>query len=243
MVVSVNLAAYAIAQLVHGPLADAFGRKRLLVTSFSLFAVVSAVCALATQMEVLLAGRFLQGLLSSVPSVVIILLIRELYDEQRALRVMALYGATLGLAPAIGPLLGGYLHVWFGWQAGFLLIASLAVLVLLLVPSLIAIQYDLRRRRLALKRALRIRVRAVRAGVVLALVATLGWLGATMGLTLVTGALPHPFLAALPALAGLPPLAAAFALYVAGAAALVVLFLVLAALWRLLRRPQPAAQP
>ncbi|WP_112324028.1 multidrug effflux MFS transporter [Oceanibium sediminis] len=137
MTVSINLAAYALAQLVHGPLADAFGRKRLLVGSFVLFAVISVLCALAPTMESLLTGRFVQGLLSSVPSVVIILIIRELYDEKRALKVMALYGATLGLAPAIGPLLGGYLHVWIGWQAGFWLIAIMAIAVMLAVVRIV----------------------------------------------------------------------------------------------------------
>ncbi|MEM7615677.1 MAG: multidrug effflux MFS transporter [Pseudomonadota bacterium] len=133
MTVSVNLAAYAIAQLVHGPVADAIGRKRLLISAFLLFAIFSVYCALAITMQGLLWGRFAQGLFSSVPSVVIVLLIRELYDSNRALAVMGLYGATLGVAPAVGPLVGGYLHVWFGWQAGFWFIAVVALIVIALV--------------------------------------------------------------------------------------------------------------
>ncbi len=133
MTVSINLMAYAIAQLVHGPLADAFGRRFLLIVAFLLFVVISVMCAFANSIEWLLAGRFMQGLVSSVPSVVIVLMIRELYDSHRALAVMALYGATLGVAPAIGPLMGGYLHVWFGWEAGFLLIAALALFVVFCV--------------------------------------------------------------------------------------------------------------
>lgn len=133
MTVSINLMAYALAQLVHGPLADTLGRRFLLILAFLLFAIISVMCAFANSIEWLLAGRFMQGLVSSVPSVVIVLMIRELYDSQRALAVMALYGATLGVAPAIGPLMGGYLHVWFGWEAGFLLIAALAVFVVLCV--------------------------------------------------------------------------------------------------------------
>ncbi|MEM9228631.1 MAG: multidrug effflux MFS transporter [Pseudomonadota bacterium] len=133
MTVSVNLFAYAIAQLVHGPVADAIGRKRLLITAFVLFAAFSVYCALAVSMQGLLWGRFLQGLVSSVPSVVIVLIIRELYDSNRALAVMGLYGATLGVAPAIGPLIGGYLHFWFGWQAGFWFVAIVALIVAALV--------------------------------------------------------------------------------------------------------------
>ncbi len=132
LVVSVNLFAYATAQLVHGPLAEAVGRRRLMLVAFSVFVLVSAFCAVSVSMPMLLTGRFLQGIFSSVPSVVIILIIRELYSTQQAVRVMALYGAALGLAPAVGPLVGGYLQVWFGWSAGFWVIAVLAAVVLAL---------------------------------------------------------------------------------------------------------------
>ncbi len=129
MTVSINLAAYALAQLVHGPVADAIGRRRLLLGAFLAFAATSIGCALSPDMGWLLSGRFLQGLFSSVPSVVIVLMIRELYGPRRALAVMAIYGAALGMAPAIGPLIGGYLHIWFGWQAGFWFVAALALAV------------------------------------------------------------------------------------------------------------------
>lgn len=137
MTVSVNLAAYAVAQLVHGPVADAIGRRRLLIVAFLAFAGFSVFCALARSMDWLLYGRFLQGAVSSVPSVVIILIIRELYDPKRALSVMALYGAVLGLAPALGPLIGGYLHVWYGWQAPFWFIAAVALVVVALLWRLV----------------------------------------------------------------------------------------------------------
>ncbi len=130
--VSINLAAYAIAQLFHGPVADAFGRRRLLLIAFGFFVCFSIFSALSVSIEMLLLGRFLQGLASSVPSVVIVLIIREIYPPKDAVGVMGLYGAALGIAPAIGPLLGGYLHVWFGWQASFWIIAGLAAFVAVL---------------------------------------------------------------------------------------------------------------
>ncbi len=132
LTVGVNLAAYSLAQLFHGPIADAYGRKRLLTVAFFLFVAASIFCALSVTIEMLLTGRFLQGIFSSVPSVVIVLIIRELYSPEKAVRVMALYGASLGIAPAIGPLIGGYLHVWFGWTASFWAIAILALIVLVL---------------------------------------------------------------------------------------------------------------
>lgn len=121
------------------------------------------------------------------------------------------------------------------------------VLVLILVPALIAIQHDLSCRRRALRRALtarRARPLGIALGAGFALI--LGWLAATMGLVLARGALPAPLaglVATVPALAGLSPLVAAFALYMAGAAGILLLVLAGAGLWRSRQRRQPAAQP
>lgn len=151
--VTINLFAYAVAHLFHGPLADAIGRRALFLSAFILFIAASIFCATAVSMESLLVGRFLQGLFSSVPSVVIILIIRELYDKEASIRVLALYGAVLGLAPALGPIIGGYLHIWFGWTAAFWTIAILAMLVLalfaLLVPESLAAKRPLNTRQAA----------------------------------------------------------------------------------------------
>ena len=133
LAISVNLAAYALAQLVHGPLADRYGRRPLLSLALICFALISAVTALAPTIEMLVGGRFLQGLFSSVPSVVVVLIIRELYGGARAVSVMALYGIAVGVAPAVGPLIGGYLEVWFGWRAGFVMLAVLAAIIFVLV--------------------------------------------------------------------------------------------------------------
>jgi multidrug efflux pump subunit AcrB len=117
------------------------------------------------------------------------------------------------------------------------------VLVLLLVPALIAVQHDLSRRRQALRRMLRARSRPLRAGAWAVVALLLAWLGATLGVTAVTGALPAPVVAALPMAAGMAPMTAALAVYAAGALALltgVALAAIIA--WLALRR-QPAGQP
>lgn len=133
LTMSINFVAYALAQLLHGPLADRFGRRRLLILGLLGFLLTSLACAVTPNIEGLLAGRFVQGLCSSVPAVVVILMIRELYDEDRAVRIMGAYGMAVGLAPAVGPLIGGYIHVYLGWRANFFTLAILACLVVLLV--------------------------------------------------------------------------------------------------------------
>ncbi len=133
LTVSLNLAAYAIAQLFHGPLADRFGRRRLLLIGMTGFLVASLICATALTIGGLLVGRVVQGLFASVPSVVVILIIRDLFDRNNAVRIMGYYGMAVGVTPAIGPVVGGYIHVLAGWRVNFVLLAVLAAVAFLLV--------------------------------------------------------------------------------------------------------------
>ena len=107
------------------------------------------------------------------------------------------------------------------------------VIVLLVVPALMAVQHDLARQTAALRRALRFRARSVRLGMIAALALVLAWLGATMGWVIVTGALPGPVAGLMPQ--ALAPMAAALALFLAGAAALILLAYVVMGLTQALR--------
>ncbi len=137
LTLSLNIAAYAVAQLLHGPLSDRFGRRFLLLLGLSGFFLMSLVCALAGSIEMLILGRIGQGLTASAGSVVILLIIRDLYQGSKAMQVMAAYGVALGLVPAVGPLIGGLVFVEFGWQANFFLLSAAIVIVLLLVARFV----------------------------------------------------------------------------------------------------------
>ncbi|MCA0846540.1 efflux RND transporter permease subunit [Salipiger thiooxidans] len=113
------------------------------------------------------------------------------------------------------------------------------LLVLMVVPALIAVQHDIARRLAAFRRGVRFRMAPVRALMGLALAAVLLWLGATMGHVAVTGAL-LPVLA-LPSLAVLAPLGAAFVLFIGGVAAGIALIWVLASVALLVQRRRRAA--
>ena len=137
LTMSLNLAAYAIAQLAHGPLADRYGRRQMLLVGMIGFLIASVGCALAQNVGGLIAGRIAQGCFSSVSSVVVVIMIRELYAGHRAVKVMGLYGMAVGLVPAVGPLIGGYVYVLAGWRMNFLLLLPIAAIVLFLVWRLL----------------------------------------------------------------------------------------------------------
>ncbi len=133
LTVSLNLVAYAFAHMLHGPLSDRFGRRRLLMVGMAGFLFASLICAAVQTIDGLLIGRVAQGLFASVPSVVVLLIIREMFDRDNAVRIMGYYGMAIGITPAIGPIIGGYIHVLAGWRMNFVLLALLAAGAFLLV--------------------------------------------------------------------------------------------------------------
>jgi len=139
LTMSLHLFAYAFAQLVHGPLSDRFGRRRLLIGGLVGFTLASFGCALATDIDGLIAARIIQGVFGSVQAVVVLVIIRELYGPHDAVRLTSYYGMAIGLVPAVGPLIGGYVFLLAGWRANFYLLGLLSagalVMVLAYVPE------------------------------------------------------------------------------------------------------------
>ena len=133
LTMTLNVMGYATAQLVYGPLADRFGRRPVMLAGMGGFILFSLACALASSIEFLIFARMFQGLTACAEAVVALMVIRDLYDEEDSVRIMGIYGMTISLAPALGPIIGGYIHVWLGWQANFYLLTGLAILVTALI--------------------------------------------------------------------------------------------------------------
>ncbi len=126
LTISLNLLAFGIAQLFHGPLSDRFGRRPVMLWSLATVVVLSLICAAAQSIEQLLAARILLGIAAAAEAVLGLAILKDLYDEQEQVRALALLGMVIAVAPAVGPILGGYLHVAFGWQSNFIVIAGLS---------------------------------------------------------------------------------------------------------------------
>lgn len=120
LTMTLYLAAFAVAQLIVGPLADAFGRRAVALGGLGLFTVASAISAMAPTIEVLLAGRALQALGSVAGIVLSRAVIRDVAtDAADSARGMAQIGAAMAIAPAIAPFVGGLLDTAFGWRSTF----------------------------------------------------------------------------------------------------------------------------
>ena len=131
IIISAYLGAFGLAQLVVGPLSDAFGRRRPLLIGLILFTVASAACAAAPNITFLIVARIFQAVGGCASIVIVRAIIRDTTDGAGSTRAMANLGMALGVTPAVAPLIGGQLEVAFGWQASFLATAAFGAAVTL----------------------------------------------------------------------------------------------------------------
>ncbi|MDQ6964336.1 MAG: multidrug effflux MFS transporter [Mariprofundales bacterium] len=129
----VYLVTFAVSMLMWGPLADHIGRKPVLIISLLLYIMASIACAITNNIESFLLFRSLQGVAASGSFVASRAMIRDVHDSQTAQQAMSRIMMMFALAPAIAPLLGGWLQLQFGWRSIFLSLTSFAMLLLLLV--------------------------------------------------------------------------------------------------------------
>ena len=122
--------AYGALQLVYGPLSDRHGRKPILMLGLVVAGLASVMAALATDITQLTAARVLQGAGCAASMVVSRSMVQDLFTGPQRTRVMAYIGMALGMCPPLATLIGGQVHVRFGWQTNFVMLAVLALLLL-----------------------------------------------------------------------------------------------------------------
>jgi len=137
LTISLNLLMFGFAQLIYGPISDRFGRRPVLLWSIALFSVASIACGLAQSIDQLLVARILQGFFAAAEAVICLAVFKDLFTEKEQVKGFAIYGMAIALAPAIAPVLGGYIHVLFGWEFNFFLTAGVGVLTAILIYLLL----------------------------------------------------------------------------------------------------------
>lgn len=121
---------FAIMILWHGSLSDAFGRRNIILMSLAVFAVATLGCAAAHSVEYLWAFRMLQGLSAGAGVVVGRAIIRDVYSDIPAARLLSLVTMIFSIAPAIAPILGGWIVKLYDWRTIFLVLFAYTSLLL-----------------------------------------------------------------------------------------------------------------
>ena len=119
MMLPAYLGAFAIAQLVVGPLSDALGRRRVIIGGLGLFSLASLAAALAPDIGWLLTARAVQASGACATMVVARAIIRDTAQGNAAARAMSALAIAMAVGPSAAPLIGGQLVTWFDWRATF----------------------------------------------------------------------------------------------------------------------------
>ncbi len=130
---TVYLVPYACMSLLHGSLADAVGRRRVMLAGLLFYALAATGCALAPSFGALLFFRAMQGMVGGVGVIIGRAVVRDCYSGAQAQRVMSAITIMFSIGPALAPVIGGWVHVWLGWRAVFASMALYGLVLALMV--------------------------------------------------------------------------------------------------------------
>ncbi|OYY89301.1 MAG: MFS transporter [Sphingomonas sp. 28-66-16] len=130
-VISAFLIGFGLAQLVHGPLADRYGRRPVLVAALSLYVVANLVAAFSSSFVLLLIARFVGGLAIAASRVVTVALVRDCYSGRAMARVMSLAFMVFMAAPVLAPSFGELILLFAEWRLIFVMIAAVSAAILI----------------------------------------------------------------------------------------------------------------
>lgn len=129
LTLSVFLFGLAIGQMLAGPLSDQYGRTPILKTGLVIYTVVSVACVFAPSVEALWALRFVQGLAASCGPVLARAIVSDVYERKNAAKIMAYLSSAMAVIPAIAPIIGSVMLIWFNWPVHFILLASFGAIL------------------------------------------------------------------------------------------------------------------
>jgi len=134
-VFSVYLLTSTVAMPVYGRLADIHGRRRLILVAIAVFLTGAVTCAFARSMPQLIAARAIQGLGAAGLIPVALTVIADLYSLEERARIQGLFSSVWGFAALVGPLLGAFFTVHFGWRSIFSINIPLGAIAFFLVAT------------------------------------------------------------------------------------------------------------
>jgi DHA1 family bicyclomycin/chloramphenicol resistance-like MFS transporter len=126
------LVGFAVAQLAAGYIADAIGRRKVLIGGLAIYVLGGTACALAPTIEVLLACRVLQAIGASTPAVVARAMVRDTQPAADAARLLSTMVAILAIAPMLAPTIGTFMLAQVGWRGIFVSLACIGTVLLVI---------------------------------------------------------------------------------------------------------------
>ena len=129
LVVIAYFIGFAATQLLWGPLADRFGRKPVMAAGVGLYGVFALLCAVAPTFPMMIAGRVLMGAAAAATRVLVVAMVRDLFEAEAMARVMSLVFMTFMVVPVLAPNIGQLILLFGSWRAIFLVLVVYALVM------------------------------------------------------------------------------------------------------------------
>lgn len=128
LIVSMLFLGFSIGQLIVGPLSDTYGRKPIILFGYVIFIVGCLLSYYARDLETMLIGRILQGVGAAGPRIVMMSLVRDLYEGRAMARILSIVMSVFILVPAVAPSIGQGVLLVAPWPNIFLMLLALALI-------------------------------------------------------------------------------------------------------------------
>ncbi|WP_306962728.1 MFS transporter [Streptomyces afghaniensis] len=133
LTVTYNFLGYCLGALAYGPLSDRFGRRGVMLTGNSVMLAGALGCAVAPTIEFLLVSRFVQGIGASTSVVLVFVIIADVYEGTRLLKMFGLTNAAMSTFMTAAPALGGLVNRTIGWRGNYAVVFGITLASLLLM--------------------------------------------------------------------------------------------------------------
>src|SRR6202012_1382635 len=141
-VVSAYILPFAALLMPAGALADRLGRRRMLISGLSIFPLASFLCGVAPNLAVLNGARALQAVGAALQLTSSLAAISHGFETHERARVFAIWGTVMGMAPPLGPIVGGIITSYLGWRWAFYVNLPLGVLLIILAVTTVSESRD-----------------------------------------------------------------------------------------------------
>jgi DHA1 family bicyclomycin/chloramphenicol resistance-like MFS transporter len=131
------LVAFAVGQLVVGPISDGVGRRRILLAGTVLFTVASVVCAISPDVTILILARVVQGLGGAAAAVSARAMVGDAATGTLRSRLFATLAVVNSVGPVVAPLVGGLVLTLSSWRAAFVVLAALGLALMISAARLL----------------------------------------------------------------------------------------------------------
>lgn len=135
LTIAYNFFGFCLGAMIYGPLSESFGRRKVMIAGNAIMLLGALGCVYSPSIDFLLISRFIQGLGASTSVVLVFAIIADIYEMNRAIKLIGLVNACISISMAVAPLIGGVVNQTVGWRGNYGLVAALTFLSWMLIVT------------------------------------------------------------------------------------------------------------